>query len=118
MKTKILTLAVSLNSIKVHESILDFNPNDEIECKLVAKSLRHSIGLVDYSLFHFIDGKSHFYLNKGKDFDKLNSSYIVDFTKTRIFTSDYNEIKALLLEEIKSNYIPPDGENVFHLHYN
>ena len=118
MKTKVLTLAVSLKRIKVHESILEFDANDDTECKLVSISIRHSLRLQGYSLFHFIDGQRKYYLSKGKDFDKLNTCFMVDLENPKLLYADYNEIKSLLLEELKTKYIPPGGENVFYLQYN
>jgi len=118
MQTKILTLAVSAERIKIHESILDFDPNNECECRLVTRSVRTSLGLWDYSLFYFIDGHSNYYLSKGRDFDELNSCLVVDLLNTKLTTTDYNKIKAALLKEIKAAFVPPNGENVFTLHYN
>lgn len=114
MKTKVLTLAVSLKRIKVHESILEFDAYDEDDCKLVSFSLRQSLGLQGYSLFHFIDGQRKYYLSKGEDFDKLNTCYMVDLENPKLLYADYDEIKKILLEELKYNYIPPNGENVFY----
>jgi hypothetical protein len=118
MKTKVLTLAVSLKRIKIHESILEFDSTDDTECKLASISLRRSLGLQGYSLFHFIDGQRKYYLSKGKDFDKLNTCFMIDLENPNLLYADYEGIKKILLEEIKTNYIPPNGENVFHIHFN
>src|SRR5665213_2498317 len=102
MQTKILTLAVSPERIKIHESILDINPDNESECRLVTRSIRTSLGLWDYSLFCFIDGHCNYYVSKGSAFDDLNSCFIVDLVNTQLSTTDYNQIKAILFKEIKA----------------
>ena len=43
---------------------------------------------------------------------------MIDLENPALLDADYEEIKTLLLKEIKNNYIPPDGETVFYLNYN
>jgi len=117
MKLKVLTLVVSKKRVKIHESILSIEQEDENTYARISARLRLSLGIIDAALICYAEGKPEFFVSKGRGFDEnFVYPFMEFFNETMLSCNyDYHKIKKNVTAHIKNSFANSEKALIFNL---